>query len=123
MIDQQPVIPVGGDHGATVYLEQGIVTWWEHRENLWFAGAGRMILQGWGIVDEAPPGCRRCPDCHGQEHHFLPIEEYGPDGDPLGYPCKHCDAIAPPCSECGEGFWPVLDDSGKCSECKFGEED
>jgi hypothetical protein len=38
-------------------------------------------------------------------------------------PCKHCDVRAPICYECGEGYWPVVDDGGRCAECKFDSED
>ena len=51
--------------------------------------------------------CRRCGDCIGAEHHWLPYE---PDeDDPLyspvpDYCCKHCPAIGDECPACqGEG--------------------
>jgi hypothetical protein len=36
--------------------------------------------------------CRRCSECIGQEHHFLPIIDQDDETDELYYPCKHCDA-------------------------------
>jgi hypothetical protein len=38
--------------------------------------------------------CRRCSECVGQEHHFLPMPEEDDDGEWV-FPCKHCDAATP----------------------------
>jgi hypothetical protein len=67
--------------------------------------------------------CRRCSECVGQEHHFLGIAEHDVETNEWYYPCKHCDAWALECDRCGEGFWPVMDDSGLCAECRFESED
>jgi hypothetical protein len=67
--------------------------------------------------------CRRCTECAGQEHHFLGVAEHDLETDQVYYPCKHCEARAPECDECNEGFWPVVDDSHVCADCKFESED
>lgn len=41
------------------------------------------------------PTCRRCSECRGQEHHFLPLEEQDEETGDFYYPCKHCDARLP----------------------------
>jgi hypothetical protein len=63
--------------------------------------------------------CRRCSECVDQEHHFLPHEYDDADGNGhLYYPCKHCDARAWACDSCDVAFWPAVDASGLCPECK-----
>lgn len=36
--------------------------------------------------------CRRCAECIGQKHHFLPLAEEDTNSGDFYYPCKHCDA-------------------------------
>ena len=43
--------------------------------------------------------CRRCAECVGQDHHWLPVPEEDSD---WFFPCKHCDARAPVCEDCGD---------------------
>jgi hypothetical protein len=73
--------------------------------------------------DVKPENCRRCSECVGQEHHFLPIAEWDEVAQDFYYPCKHCDQRAPACFECEEAIWPVVDDSGRCAECKFDDKE
>lgn len=41
-------------------------------------------------MSAAPTQCRRCVECVGQEHHYLPFEEGENEEEPF-FACKHCD--------------------------------
>jgi hypothetical protein len=67
--------------------------------------------------------CRRCSECAGMSHHWLPNPDFGND-EPSAisrdceYVCKHCPALGNACLAC-VGEW-----DGDDSECPFcnGEE-
>lgn len=61
--------------------------------------------------------CRRCTECQGQEHHFLPLAEWDEQAEEFYYPCKHCDARARCCSECEDAIWPVVEGVERCGYC------
>lgn len=67
--------------------------------------------------------CRRCSECRGCEHHWLPNPELGDEEAPeemqhVDYICKHCAAIANACGHCfGDGDEPGLEDLEPCSYC------
>lgn len=67
--------------------------------------------------------CRRCSECQGMTHHWMPNDDFGNDPDeaedPTGneYACKHCDAVGDECSPC-EGAGEIVDEiAGICIEC------
>ena len=58
--------------------------------------------------------CRRCSDCVGMEHHWLPNPEFGDCDAPeemqdVGYVCKHCPALGIECATCYGSGWIVAD--------------
>lgn len=62
--------------------------------------------------------CRRCFECAGLEHHWLTSVPECPEGSEPFIPCKHCDARAAVCDDCGEGaVWPPAPNNKLCDEC------
>jgi hypothetical protein len=55
--------------------------------------------------------CRRCSECQGEPHHFLPDDAEFEDDDgnecEPRIPCKHCDVKAGICDECMGPVWPA----------------
>ena len=51
--------------------------------------------------------CRRCTECEGYSHHWVPNMAFGDDGEEnnqAAYECKHCNAFGDECRECyGDG--------------------
>lgn len=60
----------------------------------------------------SPTKCRRCGECVGSDHHW--IESCDPD-IAHWYECKHCDAVADECPQCGDDGQPI--DGGSCDCC------
>jgi hypothetical protein len=60
--------------------------------------------------------CRRCTECLGEDHHWLPwLPDFDESGDPF-VPCKHCDARANLCEDCFEA--PASPPAGdRCEDC------
>lgn len=69
--------------------------------------------------------CRRCSDCQGAEHHWMPNPDFGngeelgpewddsekPDRPDYAFVCKHCPAVGGECQAChGEGMPDDEDD-------------
>jgi len=73
-------------------------------------------------VEPAPApvtGCRRCLECAGQAHHWITSMPECPEGGEPFIACKHCDARASLCDDCGEGpVWPSSN-GGLCEECQL----
>lgn len=67
--------------------------------------------------------CRRCSECQGEEHHFLPDaaefeNDEGNECEPF-IPCKHCDARAAICDECMGPVFPAGPEL--CEDCRAEE--
>lgn len=67
--------------------------------------------------------CRRCNECDGYSHHWLPNTSFGDDSEreennSAEYECKHCDALGMECPECdGDGRDNPLSEDAMCPEC------
>ena len=70
--------------------------------------------------------CRRCSDCIGHDHHWLPNDDFGND-DPdeswemegpadVMYTCKHCPALGDECETC-DGSGEVTNDGCIYVDC------
>lgn len=48
--------------------------------------------------------CRRCSECDGMSHHWIPdpMDPSDPDYLPGDYACKHCEQRGDCCDECSE---------------------
>lgn len=66
--------------------------------------------------------CRRCTECEGYSHHWIPNMAFGDDGEEnnqAAYECKHCNALGDECRECyGDGCNQWDDDHDSvCGGC------
>lgn len=67
--------------------------------------------------------CRRCSECDGMSHHWIPNSDFGNDDEPeeiseAEYVCKHCDVLGEDCLHCfGDGDEPGLDRQEPCCVC------
>lgn len=68
-----------------------------------------------------PDTCRRCSECEGMSHHWLPNPDYCNDEAPeelqyAGWICKHCNAVGDDCGSCyGIG---ITEDEEDCHDCE-----
>jgi hypothetical protein len=51
--------------------------------------------------------CRRCSECDGYSHHWLPNGSFGDEreeNNEAAFECKHCNALGDECPDClGDG--------------------
>lgn len=52
----------------------------------------RAIEMALDVTRKPPPGCRRCTECVGQEHHWIALPEHDMTRDVVFFECKHCPA-------------------------------
>ena len=81
------------------------------RERARELGGNRLVMASDALdrlADELEKSehCRRCSECSDDEHHWM---EDMVGEEPM-YVCKHCNAIAPMCDECGGLMLPVCCD-------------
>lgn len=78
--------------------------------------------------------CRVCSECDGNHHwleHCGPVFDEDADGNTVrlfgddtftGFTCKHCDAVAEMCDECGDPIFPWRT-TEFCKECELLQRD